>query len=152
MELKLKVGIIILSFLLIFGLIFDYIGSNRNGFDHKIYEELRPYHAYKNITILYSADDAKNKTEEYLREYQKSGRNIIEETLINRNITNYTVVYSKIIKSDDRRHLCKEYFEVKIEYDFYYLGDKENIGGIEKGDSKIVLCDDGQISEVVDVV
>jgi len=126
-----------------------YLGSKSITIDEKTYEELRPDHTYKNITILYSAEDAKNKTEEYLRDYQKSGRNIIGT--ISRNITNYTIIYSKNIKSEGWRHLCKEYFEVKIEYDFYYLNRDENVGGIEKGDSKIVLCDDGQISEIVQV-
>lgn len=149
MEFKRKAGIIVIFLLLFFGLIYMYLGSKEITIDRKTYEELRPDHTYKNITKLYSAEDAKNKTEEYLKDYQKSGRNIIGT--ISRNITNYTIIYSKNIKSEGWRHLCKEYFEVKIEYDFYYLNRDENVGGIEKEDSKIVLCDDGQISERVHV-
>jgi hypothetical protein len=143
---KRKAGIIVLSAFLIFGAL-SILYSEKIGFrGSRYYEYLHSSmnftasdNPYKNITLLVSADDAKNKANEYLKDFQKRVPDII----------NYTITSSGALKPYWSNALCKNYF--KVGFDFYYIpsvaGSVDNQEP-KKASEELTLCDDGQIAYV----
>ena len=89
---------------------------------------------YDNITQLYTASDARNKADYYLRELQNKS-----------SIINYTITSSERLVPYWSGPLCKDYFDIR--YDTYVI-DWRNMTTLTT-DNRMRLCDGGQIAIVL---